>query len=108
MHLGWSSPDRQAVSYKNSLKEKQTNSQSGMMVHIYSPSTSQKEAGESGVESKPQLQSKFEATLGYMRPTLKNKYIDKNNVSSGISLSISQCTFIYEGLKTATLKHPLA
>lgn len=79
-----------------------------MVVHIYSPSTSQKEAGESGVESKPQLQSKFEATLGYMRPSLKNKNIDKNNVSSGISLSMTQCTFTYEGLKTATLKHPLA
>lgn len=37
------------------------------------------EAGGSGVQSHSQLQSKFKAKLGYMRPCLKKKKMNKKS-----------------------------
>ena len=42
----------------------------GLVTHAYNPSTQEMEAGGSEVQSPPQLHSKFEASLGYMRPRL--------------------------------------
>jgi hypothetical protein len=44
---------------------------SGMVMHIYNPSTRKTEAGESQIQNQPGLHSKFEASLGYK--TLKKK-----------------------------------
>lgn len=45
-----------------------------MVVPACCPST-EKKAGEAGVQGHPSLHSEFEATLGHMRSHLKNKLI---------------------------------
>lgn len=45
----------------------------GLMVHGCNPSTKELETGGLGVVHKPQLHSKFKASVGYMRPCLKKR-----------------------------------
>lgn len=51
-------------------------------VHTHSPSTWELEAEGSGVSGHPELQSRLEVSLGYMRPPLKgSKKQDKSRIS---------------------------
>ena len=43
----------------------------GVRVHVCDPSILEMEAVSSEMQSYPQLPSEFEASLGYMRPSLK-------------------------------------
>lgn len=44
-----------------------------MMVRSSDPDTWEVQAGESGIQGRPQLYIRLEAILGYMRPSQKQK-----------------------------------
>lgn len=58
-----------------------------MVLHACNPSTVVQKAGISGVQSHPELYSNFEASLDYMRLSLKKKK-EKRRSKQGIKVVV--------------------
>ena len=52
----------------------------GIVVYTHGPRTLEVEAGDPRVQGYPQLHSKFETSLGYMRYCLKRQNKNKSNL----------------------------